>query len=76
MGEKSRTEYSAINTSAAMICRVLTILAGYLTRVVFTRMLSESYVGINKEPVKLKDAMDLILHNRELQMYTVAAASD
>ena len=47
MGEKSRTEYSAINTSAAMICRVLTILAGYLTRVVFTRMLSESYVGIN-----------------------------
>ncbi len=36
----------------------------------------ESYVGINKEPVKLKDALDLILHNRELQMYTVAAASD
>ena len=30
-----------------MICRVLTILVGYLTRVVFTRMLSESYVGIN-----------------------------
>ncbi len=37
---------------------------------------SETYAGISKEPVKLKDALDLILHNRELQMYTVAAASD
>ena len=36
----------------------------------------ETYVGKSKEPVKLKDALDLILHNRELQMYTVAAASD
>jgi len=36
----------------------------------------ETYVGMSKEPVKLKDALDLILHNRELQMYTVAAASD
>lgn len=36
----------------------------------------ETYVGISREPVKLKDALDLILHNRELQMYTVAAASD
>lgn len=47
MREKSRTEYSALNTSAAMTCRILTILAGYFTRVVFTRMLSESYVGVN-----------------------------
>lgn len=45
--EKSRTEYSALNTSVAMICRMLTILAGFFTRVVFTRTLSESYVGIN-----------------------------
>ena len=36
----------------------------------------ETYIGKNKEPAKLKDALDLILHNRELQMYTVAAASD
>lgn len=36
----------------------------------------ETYIGMSKEPVKLKDALDLILHNRELQMYTVAAASD
>lgn len=36
----------------------------------------ENYAGLNKEPVKLKDALDLILHSRELQMYTVAAASD
>lgn len=47
MGKLSRTEYSALNTSASMVSRMVTILAGYLTRVVFTRLLSESYVGIN-----------------------------
>lgn len=47
MGEKSRTEYSAMNTTVAMIGRILTILAGYFTRVVFTHTLSESYVGVN-----------------------------
>lgn len=47
MAEKSRTEYSARNASTAMVCQVLTILAGYFTRVVFTRLLSESYVGVN-----------------------------
>lgn len=47
MEQKSRTEYSALNTSAAMISRILTILVGYFTRVVFTHLLSESYVGLN-----------------------------
>jgi len=47
MERKSRTEYSALNTSAAMISRALTILVGYFTRVVFTHLLSESYVGLN-----------------------------
>ncbi len=47
MEKKSRTEYSALNTSAAMISRALTILVGYFTRVVFTHLLSESYVGLN-----------------------------
>ncbi len=47
MTEKSRTEYSATNTTVAMIARVIAILAGYLTRVVFTHTLSEEYVGIN-----------------------------
>lgn len=45
--EKSRTEYSARNTTVAVISKVLAILMGYITRVVFTRTLSESYVGIN-----------------------------
>lgn len=47
MEEKSRTEYSARNTTVAVISKVLAILMGYITRVVFTRTLSESYVGIN-----------------------------
>lgn len=45
--EKSRTEYSARNTSVAMIARVVAILMGFFTRVVFTHTLSEEYVGIN-----------------------------
>lgn len=47
MTEKSRTEYSARNTSIAMISRIIAILMGYVTRIVFTHTLSESYVGIN-----------------------------
>lgn len=47
MEQKSRTEYSALNASAAMISQVLTIVVGYLTRVVFTHLLSEQYVGLN-----------------------------
>ena len=47
MTEKSRTEYSAKNTSVSVICRIVAILMGFVTRIVFTRTLSESYVGIN-----------------------------
>lgn len=47
MIEKSRTEYSAKNTTVAMVARVAAILAGFITRVVFTHTLSEDYVGIN-----------------------------
>ncbi len=47
MAEKSRTEYSARNTTVAMVARVIAILAGYLTRVVFTHTLTKDYVGIN-----------------------------
>lgn len=47
MTEKSRTEYSARNTTVAMAARMIAILAGFLTRVVFTHTLSEEYVGIN-----------------------------
>ena len=47
MADKSRTEYSVRNTTAAMISKIVAILMGFITRVVFTRCLSESYVGIN-----------------------------
>ncbi|MFV0362456.1 MAG: MFS transporter [Suipraeoptans sp.] len=36
----------------------------------------ESYVGMTKEKVKFKDIWDLLRHNRAMQMYTIAAASD
>ena len=45
--EKSRTEYSARNTTVAMVARMVAILMGFFTRVVFTHTLSEEYVGIN-----------------------------
>ena len=45
--EKSRTEYSAVNTTVAVIARITAILMGFATRVVFTHTLSESYVGVN-----------------------------
>lgn len=47
MDEKSRTEHSAQNTTVAMIARVVAILIGFCTRVVFTHTLSEAYVGVN-----------------------------
>lgn len=47
MEERSRTEYSARNTSVAVACRMVAILMGYVTRVVFTHVLSEDYVGLN-----------------------------
>lgn len=47
MKQKSRTEYSALNTSVAIVARIIAILMGFVTRVVFTRTLSESYVGVN-----------------------------
>lgn len=47
MSEKSRTEYSARNTSVAMVGRITAILLGFVARVVFTHTLSEDYVGIN-----------------------------
>ncbi len=47
MEAKSRTSYSAKNTSVAVCCRMIAILMGFATRVVFTHTLSEAYVGIN-----------------------------
>lgn len=47
MVEKSRTENSARNASVAMCSRILAILGGFISRVVFTHTLSQEYVGIN-----------------------------
>ncbi|MCI9001945.1 MAG: lipopolysaccharide biosynthesis protein [Oscillibacter sp.] len=44
---KSRTEYSARNTTVSMLGRMITILMGFCTRVVFTHTLSQEYVGVN-----------------------------
>lgn len=43
----SRTENSTRNTMVAMVAKMLAIIAGFCTRVIFTRVLSESYVGVN-----------------------------
>lgn len=45
--EKSRAEYSAINAGVAMAAQMLTIVLGYVSRMVFTRALSQSYLGVN-----------------------------
>lgn len=47
LNSKSRTQYSAYNTSIALFSRAAAILMGYVVRVVFTHVLSENYVGIN-----------------------------
>ena len=47
METKTRTEYSARNTTVALLSRLTAIAMGYLLRVVFTHTLSESYVGVN-----------------------------
>ncbi len=47
MKTKTRTEYSVMNTSVAFVAQAAAILMGFFTRVVFTRTLSEGYVGIN-----------------------------
>ncbi len=45
--ERSRTEYSARNTTVAIIGRMSAILTGFVTRIIFTHTLSTDYVGIN-----------------------------
>lgn len=44
---KTRTEYSIRNTTVSLVAQSAAILMGFFTRVVFTRTLSEGYVGIN-----------------------------
>ncbi len=44
---RTRTEYSAKNTGVAVIARILAILMGFFTRIVFTHTLAAEYVGVN-----------------------------
>ena len=45
--EKSRTEYSARNTTVAVVSRFAAMFMGFLLRIVFTHTLSEDYVGVD-----------------------------
>ncbi len=47
MKELTRTEYSVRNTTVAISSRVIAIFMGFLVRVVFTSVLSASYVGVS-----------------------------
>lgn len=47
MSGGSRTEYSIRNATVAMVAKVMAILLGYLTRVVFTRLFTADYVSVN-----------------------------
>lgn len=66
----------------ADLCIVVVVVSGillFITCFAVTKSgvdIPESFANASKEPIKLKDAYDIILHNRNMQMYTVAAASD
>lgn len=47
MADKSRTEYSLKNARVAMFGKVLAIIFGYLTRMVFTRTVTAQIVSVN-----------------------------
>ena len=47
MESRSRTEYSARNSSVALISQLIHLLVGFLLRIVFTHTLSKDYVGVN-----------------------------
>lgn len=44
---KSRTENSARNTAIALFARIVAIVLGFVTRIIFTHTLNEAYVGVN-----------------------------
>lgn len=47
MSEKTRTDYSIKNASVALIGKILVLLFAYAARVVFVRVLNETYAGAN-----------------------------
>ena len=44
---KSRTKQSAINASVSLVARVLTLILGFVSRVIFLKFLSAEYLGVN-----------------------------
>lgn len=61
---------------------VVLIVAGILLTISITAITitkadqPETYANVKKEKISFKDMIDLLIHNRPMQMYTVAAASD
>lgn len=47
MAAESRAQHSMINSTVSVCSKITAIVFGYLTRVVFIRVLSEDYVGLN-----------------------------
>lgn len=59
MDKRTRTEYSLKNASTAMAARMVSILFGYVARIVLTRTLSVDLVGINGLLTNILGAMSL-----------------
>lgn len=57
--ERTRTEYSIKNASTAMAARIISILFGYVARVVLTRTLAVDYIGINGLLTNIVGALSL-----------------
>ena len=71
MNNKSRTEHSILNASVASLVRILIIVLGYVSRMVFTRMLDAHYVGISG----LFQAVFMLLSFSELGISIAITAS-
>ena len=56
---KSRTEYSARNAAISTAAKILSLLMGYVARIVFTHTLSEVYVGVNGLFVDILNVLSL-----------------
>ena len=57
--EKSRVEYSLKNAGVAMAGKIVAIILGYLTRVVFTHVLNSELLGVNGLLMNLLDALSM-----------------
>lgn len=59
MAEGSRTEFSMRNATVAMIAKILAIICGYFTRVVFTHNFAAEYVSVNGLLINVLSALNL-----------------